>query len=143
MTAPLIVISTFRVKEGKLEELRRYYDKVIEIVQSNEPQLIAFHGFLNEDGSEMTSIQIHPDTASMDFHMQVLRENWDASFSEYGQMLANISIEYYGVPPKSALDLDDIDVQSQQGLTLKPVHISGFTRSAAAERNRTAPEEPS
>ncbi|HSM55588.1 MAG TPA: antibiotic biosynthesis monooxygenase [Candidatus Sulfomarinibacteraceae bacterium] len=133
MSEPLIVISTFRVKEGKLEDLRRYYKKVIEIVESNEPQLIAFHGFINEDGTEMTSIQVHPDTASMDFHMQVLRENWDESFSEYGQVVDNISTEYYGAPPKSALDLDDIDVQSEQGLTLKPLHIAGFTRSTAAQ----------
>jgi hypothetical protein len=91
----------------------------------------------------MTSIQVHPDTASMDFHMQVLRENWEESFSEYGQILDHISIEYYGVPPKSALDLDDIDVESQRGLTLKPIHIAGFTRSAAAERNTKGTEEPS
>ena len=82
MTAPLIVVSTLRVKEGRLEEIRRYYKNVLEIVKRNEPQLIAFHGFLNEEGTEMTSIQVHPDTASMDFHMQVLRDNWDESFSE-------------------------------------------------------------
>lgn len=46
------------------------YDKeILKIVETNEPQVIAFHGFLNEDGTEMTSIQVHPDTASMDFHM--------------------------------------------------------------------------
>lgn len=35
----------------------------------------------------MTSIQVHPDTDSMEFHMQVLKDNWDALFSEYGEML--------------------------------------------------------
>lgn len=140
MTAPLIVISTLRVKEGKLEEIRRYYKKVLEIVKRNEPQVIAFHGFLNEEGTEMTSIQVHPDTASMDFHMQVLRENWDESFSEYGRMLEMITIAYYGSPPGSALQMDE---QGDWDLSLKPVHIAGFTRSAAAERNTKATEEPS
>lgn len=127
MSEPLIVISTLRVKEGKLEEIRRYYKKVLEIVEHNEPQVIAFHGFLNEEGTEMTSIQVHPDTASMDFHMQVLRDTWDESFSEYGQMLEMISIAYYGSPPASALEMDR---QSEWGLSLKPVHIAGFTRAA-------------
>jgi hypothetical protein len=127
MSAPLIVISTFRVKEGKLQELQRYYQKILDIVETNEPQLIAFHGFLNEDGTEMTSIQVHPDTSSMDFHMQVLRDNWDESFSEYSQMVEGIGIEYYGTPPESALEMD---VQSEMGLGLKPLHIAGFTRSA-------------
>lgn len=75
--------------------------------------------------------------------MQVLKDNWDESFYEYSQILDNISIEYYGVAPQSALELDDIDVQSQRGLTLKPLHIAGFTRSAAAERNTKATEERS
>jgi hypothetical protein len=39
--------------------------------------MIAFHGFVNDDGTEMTIIQVHPDTASMDFHMQVLTDKLD------------------------------------------------------------------
>lgn len=140
MTAPLIVVSTLRVKESKLEEIRRYYKKILEIVERNEPQLIAFHGFLNEEGTEMTSIQVHPDRASMDFHMQVLRDNWDESFSEYGQMLEMSTIAYYGSPPESALQMDE---QGGWRVSRKPVHIAGFTRSAAAERNTEATGEPS
>jgi hypothetical protein len=129
MAEPLIVVSKFRVKEGKLEDLARYYKKVLEIVTANEPQLIAFHGFLNEDGTEMTSTQIHPDTASMDFHMQVLRDNWDESFSEYGQMLEAISIEYYGTPPESALALDR---ETEMRCSVQPRHIDGITRSTSS-----------
>ena len=40
----------------------------------------------------MTGIQVHPDTESMEFHMQVLKDNWDESFSEYGELLEVISI---------------------------------------------------
>lgn len=129
LPTPLIVISTFRVKEGKLEDLTRYYEKLIGIVEPNEPQLIAFHGFLNEDGTEMTSIQVHPDTASMNSHMQVLRDNWDESFSEYGQMLESIHIEYYGAPPESAIEMAR---GMGSNLSLKPMHIAGFTRFKGA-----------
>jgi hypothetical protein len=125
MVEPLIVISTFRVKEGKLEDLKRYSEKILGIVEPHEPQLIAFHQFLNEDGTEMTSIQVHPDTTSMDLHMQVLRDNWDESFGEYGQILEVISVEYYGTPPQSALEMD---LQGEWSLRLKPRHIAGFTR---------------
>ena len=129
MSEPLIVISTFRVKEGKLEDLHRYYKKIVAIVEANEPQIIAFHGFLNEDGTEMTSIQVHPDTASMEFHMQVLKENWDESFSEYSQMADGIRGEYYGTPPASALEMT---IQTGADPIIKPLHVAGFTRSAAA-----------
>ena len=126
MSKPLIVVSTFKVKEGKVEDLKRYYKKVIGIVEPNEPQLIAFHGFLNEDGTEMTSIQVHPDTASMDFHMQVLRNNWDDQFSKYGQMLEVIRVDYYGTPPESSREMDR---GMAANVGLKPQHIAGFTRS--------------
>jgi hypothetical protein len=61
----------------------------------------------------------------MDLHMQVLRDNWDESFGEYGQILEVISVEYYGTPPQSALEMD---LQGEWSLRLKPRHIAGFTR---------------
>ena len=128
MSEPLIVISTFRVKEGKFEDLERYYKKISEIVKANEPQLIAFHGFLNKERTEMTSIQVHPDTASLDIHMQVLRDNWDESFGDYGQMLEVIRVEYLGTPPESSLAMD---MQGDWSVSLKPLYVTGFTRSIA------------
>ena len=122
MAEPLIVITRARVKEGKLQDLMRHHKQILKIVETNEPQLVAFHGFLNEDGTEMTRIQVHPDTESMDFHMQVLTDNWDKSFSEYGEI---ISVEYYGTPSKSALDMD---LRTQTPLNLNPRHIAGFSR---------------
>jgi quinol monooxygenase YgiN len=74
MSTPLIAISTVGIKEGKLEDFTRTYKEVVETVREHEPRLIAFHGFVNKDGTEMTIIQVHPDTASMDLHMQVLRD---------------------------------------------------------------------
>ena len=127
MPEPLILISTFLVKEGKLEELKRYYSKNIEFFKANEPRLIAFHGFLNEDGTEMTSIQVRLDTDSMDFHMKMLTDNWEERFSEYGQLLEVIKGEYYGKPPQSALEMD---LQGGFDIRLKPEHIAGFTRSS-------------
>ncbi len=52
MSSLLIVISTFKVKEGKLEDLQRYYEKVLDIVEANEPRVIAFHGFPNVESTE-------------------------------------------------------------------------------------------
>ncbi len=127
MSRPLIVISKFRVKEGKLEELRQYYKKILGIIEANKTQAIAFHGFLNEEGTELTAIQVHPNTASMEYHMQVVKENYDENFSQFTQMLEGTTIEYYGTPPESALGMNEI---SKQVLTVCPVHIAGFTHSS-------------
>jgi hypothetical protein len=123
---PLIVVSTFKVRDGAADALRGYYQRVAGIVEANEPRVIAFNGFLNEDATEMTSVQVHPDAASMDFHMEVLRDNWDESFGEYAELLEQVSIEYYGAPPASALEMD----AGREGVRVKPRHIGGFTRGS-------------
>jgi quinol monooxygenase YgiN len=124
MSAPLIVISRFKVKEGRLEDFKEYYQKIVDIIEANEPQMVAFHGFLNEAGTEMTSIQVHPDTESMDRHMRVLRDNWDESFSQYAQLVQQTAIEYFGTPPASALSL-----QLQEGVTqtINSQYVAGLT----------------
>ena len=40
-----------------------------------EPRVIAFNIYVNDEGTEVTGVQVHPDAASMEFHMQVLRED--------------------------------------------------------------------
>ena len=123
MSKPLIFISRFRVKEGKLEDLKKYYQKILNIIESNQTRMIAFHGFLSEDGTEMTSIQVHPDSESMEYHMQMLKANWDESFSQYSQMVQGTTIDYYGDPPESAIKMNEI---SKQELKILPIHIAGF-----------------
>lgn len=127
MAEPLFIISHFKVKKGKTEEFKEYYEKILRIIEANEPRIIAFHGFMNGDGTEATSIQIHPDTESMDFHMKVLRDNWDETFSEYAQLVQQTSVEYYGTPPKSALELA---LQSGVTQTIESRHVAGLTHAA-------------
>ncbi len=130
MPTPLIFVSTYKVKEGKVKELEAYFERISQIVEAREPQLIAFNAFLSEDGTEMTSVQVHPDTASMETHMQVLREVWDESFSEYAEHLEEgLGVAYYGTPAESALAMDK---EAGVPIDVKPRHLGGFTRSPDA-----------
>jgi hypothetical protein len=126
MGEPLIVITKSTINEGRERDIAKWHQRIDSIVERNEPQIIAFHAFLNEDATEMTSIQVHPDAASMELHMQVLGENWDESFSDFAQLLKIQSVEYYGNPAASAVRMD-----RERGLavTVHPRHLGGFTRS--------------
>jgi quinol monooxygenase YgiN len=129
MSQPFISIATLRIKEGKLEDFTRSYREVVETVKEHEPRVIAFHGFVNEDGTEMTIIQVHPDTASMDFHMQVLRGKLSEHVARAlgPELIGPKQVEYYGTPSESALEMD----RQIPGLAvgIKPVHVGGFTRT--------------
>ncbi|MEX0826170.1 MAG: hypothetical protein WD184_05410 [Acidimicrobiia bacterium] len=125
MAEPLVFISTWRIAEGRVADLEAYYRRVVEIVEAKEPQIIAFHGFLDEDGTEFTSIQVHPDADSMEFHMTVLRENWEESFAQFGEWAESTGVQYLGTPPESARVMDR---QLNSPVTVKPRHLGGFTR---------------
>ncbi len=51
---------------------------------------------INEDETKYTNIQVHPDPTSMEIHMQVLNDNWDETFSRYGDNVEGIKVECYG-----------------------------------------------
>ena len=128
MSGPFIIISTWGIKEGRLAELKRFQNELTEIVKAKEPQLIAFNAFVNEDGTEMTSIQVHPDAASMDFHLKVLREHLGDAMSAVADFVQPKNMEYYGTPPESLQD--SVSVRGGDLIT-KPIHLGGFTRSTA------------
>jgi hypothetical protein len=135
MSEPLIFISTWRIKEGKLEDYKRFTKEMTAIYQAKEPQLIAFHVFCNEDGTEMTSVQVHPDAASMDFHMQVLEQALGEEIRQWverADFLEPKHIEICGTPSARLLEADRSLVEAGVVRDLKPVHIAGFTRSSKA-----------
>ena len=80
MVEPLIFISTFTLKEGKLEDFKQYSEEFAKFIEENEPRLIHFEQYTNEDGTEVAGVQIHPDMDSMAFHMQLIREHIGQAF---------------------------------------------------------------
>ena len=128
MSQPLVYVGTFGIKEGKFEEFARSFRENVQVFEEHEPQMIAFHGFATEDRSEMTVIQVHPDTVSMDLHMRVLRDKLaDQVAKALGPDLLEIRrSEYYGVPSEAALEMD----RQIPGVVVNvtPEHIAGFTR---------------
>lgn len=57
------------------------------------PRLLAFNGYGNEDGSEVSVVQVHADPESMLFHMQVAAEHIERATEE---LLDVGSVQIYG-----------------------------------------------
>ena len=135
MYKPLIFVSTWKIKEGRLEEYKKFAKEYMEHVKTREPQLIAFNVYFNEDETEMTNIQVHPDAASMDYHMQVMAQVIGEDMIEWIErtdFLEPKHIEIYGTPSAKLLEADQRLVDAGIPRNIKPLHFIGFTRSTAA-----------
>ena len=129
MAGPFIFISQSRVKEGKLEDFKRGLREMAEFVEANEPRVIAFGAYLNDDGTEATGVQIHLDADSMANHMQVAFEK----IMEFDQYLDTQSVEVYGVPNETVLgmmkQIGDQFGGSEMSVRVRTHPVGGFTRT--------------
>src|SRR3984893_11276290 len=126
MSGPFLFIATNRLKEGKLEEERKRVPGLCDFIEANEPRLIAFNEYVNEDGTEVGVVQVHPDGDSMEFHMQVVRERAARAYA--GTLEATTSIQVFGTPSRSILEMLRQQAGSGIQLSIKPHHLGGFTR---------------
>ena len=123
---PFMYIGTHTIKSGKFEEARKRLAELVDFVETNEPRMIAFHWFLDEAGTKLTVMHLHPDVSSMEFHMEVAAKHFTTAFN----FLENtVSEQYYGQISESLgaelAKWDDPGVE----VTRMPVHEAGFTRT--------------
>ena len=100
MPEPIVYIDSSEILEGKLDEVKSAIDELVDFVDAKEPQLISYGFFLNEDGTRMTVVAIHPDSASMELHMEVA----GPGFRKFIGLIRLSSIEVFGEVTDSALD---------------------------------------
>ena len=101
MTEPFIFIGTHALKEGKLEDFEQYSEDFCNFIEANEPRLIHFALYINDEGTEVSVVQVHPDADSMAFHMQVAAEHFVRA---YEFLDATKSIQIYGTPSDTLLE---------------------------------------
>lgn len=129
MTAPFITVTSARVKEGKLADYEKLNRAITELVETEEPRIIAFHVMLTEDRDRLVGMQFHPDAQSMEFHLETI-----------GELIADVSdileVEEFKVLGQSSEIIDGImKTMAESGIKVEhvPHHLGGFTRSSASE----------
>jgi hypothetical protein len=95
----------------------------VDFVETNEPRMIAFNTYLDRDGNTVSIVQVHPDSASMEFHMQVNAKHFATAFD---WLDTSMSGQYFGpISDALAAELAKWD----EAFTHLPVHAAGFTRT--------------
>ena len=129
MPSPFIFIATNRLKPGQLDRERERVLDLVEFIEGNEPRLIAFNEYINEAGDEVSVVQVHPDAASMEAHMQIVRERAQAAYAE--TLDATVRVQVFGRPTQAIVEMLRQQAGSGVEISVNGEHLGGFTRSAA------------
>jgi hypothetical protein len=123
MSGPLIFITRSTVKPGRWAQQLEHDREATEIVDSEEPRVIAFNTWSSNDQAEMSCIQVHPDAESLDAHLKIFYERLA---ERAGDALDTYEIDIYGTPSDGVLE----SMQQVPGAQVRvhPVHLSGFLR---------------
>jgi hypothetical protein len=127
MSGPLVYIGTYTIKNGRLEECKQRLGELVDLVETNEPRLIAFHIYLDQQGSKISVVQVHPDSDSMEFHLKVVSEHLTGAF-EY--LETTQSEQLYGAPSETLAEMLQAYAEPGVPVTFMPVHEVGFTRAS-------------
>lgn len=96
MADPLVYIDHSVVRDGKLGELESAMVELVEFVEANEPEILAYNVYFSSDGDRMTVMHTHADQTSLEFHMEVA----GPKFPPIGEFIELESVDVYGRPSK-------------------------------------------
>lgn len=136
MSDPLVVIDTSDIREGKLEELKSGLAELADFVEKNEAAPLAYHVYFDEDGTRMTVLQIHPDSASMELHMDVAAP----LFRRFTELVDLTRVDFYGSPSAAVLDATrrKATLLGNAEVVVNELH-AGFTRFEGSTTGEHAP----
>lgn len=123
MSGPLIMISRSTIKPGQRKTYQAHLKEATEMVESEEPRMIAFNSWVSEDGTEVSTVQVHPDADSLDTHLKLYGERLA---ERVARAVDSYEISIWGTPSESALAF----LAAMPGLKVRmlPVHEGGFLR---------------
>jgi hypothetical protein len=88
----IVYIDRSDVSEDRKQDLKAGIRRLVDVIQSREPQLISYAFHLDDEAAVMTVVAVHPDSASLELHLEIGR----TEFHKLADMITLRQIEVYG-----------------------------------------------
>jgi hypothetical protein len=126
MSEPIVYIDHSHIREGKLTEVMTGVQELVEFVETHEPQLLAYGFYIDEPGSRMTLIAIHPNSSSLELHMEI----GGPAFRRFIELVDLRMIEVYGRPSDRVLEQlqQKVEMLGKDGTVVVHDRYAGFAR---------------
>ncbi|GLX21972.1 hypothetical protein [Streptomyces lavendulae] len=110
---------------GRLEDAKAAMRELAAFVETVEPQLLAYHFYVDRAGSTMSLVAVHPDAASLELHLEL----GGPRFRAFVPLIRMRSIDVYGDPGPSVMDrLRAKAALLGDGTVTAHTRVAGFTR---------------
>jgi hypothetical protein len=125
MSEPIVFISHFRVKEGKLDAYTKLQRDTATLLLAEKPRTLVYLAYLTGNGEQVTILHGFADAESMDLHVQGVWERAKVAF----ELLQPDGWEIYGKPSEPVVDqMREAAATFGVSLTLQPEYVAGFLR---------------
>jgi quinol monooxygenase YgiN len=129
MTEPIVFVSHFSVREGKLNELKQQFREVLEMLEAEKARTTAQLAYLDETGTNLSIVHVFADADTMDIHFQGAEERSKAAY----EFMDPAGWEIYGTPSDAALQMmRQAATSASVALTVQPDSMGGFLRIESA-----------
>jgi quinol monooxygenase YgiN len=137
MPEPILYIDLSDIRPGKLETVKALMTDLVAFVEANEPQLIAYDFYIDETDNTMTCVALHPDSASMEFHMDI---GWER-FRAFSEHIDQRSIDVYGEANENVMARlqGKIEMLGKGRVTAHRLHAGFGRRSLRAGTDEARP----
>jgi hypothetical protein len=127
MSEAIVYVDTADVREGSLEDLKAGMEDLVDFIERNEPRVIAYNVYFNDEGTRMTVVHVHPDSASLEYHLEVA----SPIFRRLVGLVTLTSIQVYGKPGDKVLAQlqEKSHLLGGGAVVVAPLH-AGFARFA-------------
>ena len=129
MSAPIVFISHFKIKEGKLDDFKQHAQMVREHIKANKPGTVAFLQYLNEEETELSIVHVFPNAEAYDRHLEGMAERAKGAF----EFIEPIRRELYGMPNEQALAMSRPQAGSTMAFDHKSHLMGGYIRFKPGE----------
>lgn len=132
MSEPIVYVDRSTIRPEGIADVKKAIPELVAFIEENEPQLLSYGFHIDEGAMSMTVIAVHPDSASIELHMEI----GGPRFREFAELIDMQGIEVYGEPSETVLALlrDKAEMLGDGGsVTVQPLH-AGFARFASAGR---------
>ena len=99
----IVYVDRSDIHEGRLDDLKAGVRRVVDFMEAHEPRLLSYGFHFDEEAGVMTVVAVHPDSASLELHMEV----GGPEFRKLGEMITLRQIDVYGPVGDKAREMLD------------------------------------